>query len=150
MGFKELRPRGLPSAKHKISAVFRTGCGAWRVPPRRLFRIGVLPPAALPRPDPSAMNVLSVTLLVSLCLTGIFVAAFLAAHLQQRETGPEHDSLLPLDDTPAPLPTPAAAASHLPDKHVLAPRSTALPAPGPAAAASPILSHESHESEDHH
>lgn len=45
------------------------------------------------------MNVLSVTLLVSLCLTGIFVAAFLFEHLRRRETGPEHDSLLPLDDT---------------------------------------------------
>ena len=44
------------------------------------------------------MNVLSVTLLVSLCLTGIFVAAFLSEHLRRRETGPEHDSLLPLDD----------------------------------------------------
>lgn len=44
------------------------------------------------------MNVLGVTLLVSLCLTGIFVAAFLAEHLRRRETGPEHDSLLPLDD----------------------------------------------------
>lgn len=44
------------------------------------------------------MNVLSVTLLVSLCLTGIFVAAFLFEHLRRRETGPEQDSLLPLDD----------------------------------------------------
>ena len=49
------------------------------------------------------MNVLSVTLLVSLCLTGIFVAAFLAEHLRRRETGPEHDSLLPLDDPGIPL-----------------------------------------------
>ncbi len=45
------------------------------------------------------MNVLSVTLLVSLCLTGIFVAAFLFEHLRRRETGPEQDSLLPLDET---------------------------------------------------
>lgn len=45
------------------------------------------------------MNVLSVTLLVSLCLTGIFVAAFLSEHLRRRRTGPEHESLLPLDDT---------------------------------------------------
>lgn len=49
-------------------------------------------------PPVSLMNVLSVTLLVSLCLTGIFVAAFLFEHLRRRETGPEHDSLLPLDD----------------------------------------------------
>jgi hypothetical protein len=45
------------------------------------------------------MNVLSVTLLVSLCLTGIFVAAFLSEHLRRRQTGAEHDSLLPLDET---------------------------------------------------
>lgn len=45
------------------------------------------------------MNVLSVTLLVSLCLTGIFVTAFLFEHLRRRETGPEQESLLPLDDT---------------------------------------------------
>ena len=44
------------------------------------------------------MNVLSVTLLVSLCLTCIFVAAFLSEHLRRRGSGPEHDSLLPLDD----------------------------------------------------
>jgi len=45
------------------------------------------------------VNVLSVTLLVSLCLTGIFVAAFLFSHLRRRDSGPEHESLLPLDDT---------------------------------------------------
>lgn len=45
------------------------------------------------------MNVLSVTLLVSLCLTCLFVAAYCYEHLRRRETGPEHDSLLPLDDT---------------------------------------------------
>lgn len=44
------------------------------------------------------MNVLPVTLLVSLCLTGIFVAAFLFTHLRRRDSGPEHESLLPLDD----------------------------------------------------
>lgn len=45
------------------------------------------------------MNVLSVTLLVSLCLTGIFVSAFLVEHLRRRDAGPEHDSLLPLDES---------------------------------------------------
>jgi hypothetical protein len=44
------------------------------------------------------MNVLTVTLLVSLCLTAIFVAAFLFSHLRRRDSGPEHESLLPLDD----------------------------------------------------
>jgi hypothetical protein len=51
------------------------------------------------------MNVLSVTLIVSLCLTGIFVAAFLFSHLRRRDSGPERESLMPLDDD-----TPAAAA----------------------------------------
>lgn len=44
------------------------------------------------------MNVLSVTLVVSLCLTAIFVAAFLYSHLRQRDSGPERESLLPLED----------------------------------------------------
>jgi hypothetical protein len=44
------------------------------------------------------VNVLSVTLIVSLCLTGIFVAAFLFSHLRRKDSGPERESLLPLDD----------------------------------------------------
>jgi hypothetical protein len=47
------------------------------------------------------MNVLSVTLIVSLCLTAIFVAAFLFSHLRRRDSGPEHESLLPLEEEPA-------------------------------------------------
>ena len=49
------------------------------------------------------MSVLSVTLLVSLCLSGVFVLAFLGEHLRRRDAGPEHDSLLPLDDAPQPV-----------------------------------------------
>ena len=53
------------------------------------------------------MNVLSVTLIVSLCLTAIFVAAFLYSHLRRRDSGPERESLLPLEEdltaTPAPV-----------------------------------------------
>ena len=52
------------------------------------------------------MNVLSVTLVVSLLLSGIFVLAFLSEHVRRRDAGTEHDSLLPLDDgEPAPGPT---------------------------------------------
>jgi hypothetical protein len=47
------------------------------------------------------VNALLVTLLVSLCLSAVFVIAFLGEHLRRRETGPEHDSLLPLDDPPS-------------------------------------------------
>lgn len=52
------------------------------------------------------MNVLSVTLIVSLCLTAIFVAAFLYSHLRRKDSGPEHDALLPLeeDDSNSPFP----------------------------------------------
>lgn len=51
------------------------------------------------------MNVLAVTLTVSLCLTAIFVAAFLRSHLRHRDAGPEHDSLLPLEDDAPPDPS---------------------------------------------
>ena len=64
------------------------------------------------------MNVLSVTLLVSLCLTGIFVAAFLSEHLRRRHSSPEHDSLLPLDDADlAPRPAPPSHERRPPPDH---------------------------------
>jgi hypothetical protein len=50
------------------------------------------------------VNALLVTLLVSLCLSAVFVIAFLGEHLRRRESGPEHDSLLPLDDSPGKSP----------------------------------------------
>jgi hypothetical protein len=52
--------------------------------------------------SPAAVNVLLITLIVSLCLTGLFVAAFLSDHLRRRDSGPERDSLLPLDDPSPP------------------------------------------------
>lgn len=57
------------------------------------------------------MNVLSVTLIVSLCLTGIFVAAFLFSHLRRRDSGPERESLLPLDDDPPAAPAKLSSKS---------------------------------------
>jgi hypothetical protein len=54
------------------------------------------------------VNVLLVTLLVSLCLTAIFVAAFLFTHLKRRDSGPERESLLPLDDAPPAAPHPVS------------------------------------------
>lgn len=56
------------------------------------------------------MNVLAVTLIVSLCLTGIFVAAFLFSHLRRRDSSPERESLMPLDDD-APVAAPAKTIS---------------------------------------
>lgn len=98
----------MPSGKRKIRAAIRTKCEA---PPKGLPKIVSPDQNPLPvLPAPTRMNVLSVTLLVSLCLTGIFVTAFLFEHLRRRESGPEHDSLLPLDDNdttrrPAEAPT---------------------------------------------
>jgi hypothetical protein len=57
------------------------------------------------------MNVLALTILVSSCLAGIFIACFAMEIRRARRTSPERDSLLPLDlehppITPAPPETP--------------------------------------------
>jgi hypothetical protein len=55
------------------------------------------------------MNVLALTILVSSCLAGIFIACFAAEIRRSRRTSPERDSLLPLDlETP---PVPAAPST---------------------------------------
>jgi len=46
------------------------------------------------------MNVLSLTILVSTCLAGIFIVCFAAEARRSRHSSPERDSLLPLDDEP--------------------------------------------------
>ena len=47
------------------------------------------------------MNVLALTILVSSCLAGIFIACFVMEIRRARRTSPERDSLLPLDlETP--------------------------------------------------
>jgi hypothetical protein len=43
------------------------------------------------------MNVLALTILVSTCLAGIFIACFAMEIRRSRRTSPERDSLLPLD-----------------------------------------------------
>lgn len=43
------------------------------------------------------MNVLGLTILVSTCLAGIFIACFAMEIRRSRRTSPERDSLLPLD-----------------------------------------------------
>ena len=43
------------------------------------------------------MNVLALTILVSSCLAGIFIACFAAEIRRGRRSSPERDSLLPLD-----------------------------------------------------
>lgn len=64
------------------------------------------PFAILPR-----MEVLALTILVSVCLAGIFIACFAAELRRGRHSSPERDSLLPLDDSPAAKPIPATENS---------------------------------------
>ena len=52
------------------------------------------------------MNVLALTILVSTCLAGIFIACFAMEIRRARRTSPERDSLLPLDpETPPTIKT---------------------------------------------
>jgi len=54
------------------------------------------------------MNVLALTILVSACLAGIFIACFAIEIRRARRTSPERDSLLPFDaETPAKTTTPS-------------------------------------------
>jgi hypothetical protein len=43
------------------------------------------------------MNVLALTILISSCLAGVFIACFVGEIRRARRTSPERDSLLPLD-----------------------------------------------------
>ena len=45
------------------------------------------------------MSVLALTILVSSCLAGIFIACFAVEIRRARRTSPERDSLLPLDSS---------------------------------------------------
>lgn len=44
------------------------------------------------------MDVIALTILVSLCLAGIFICCFIAEFRRSKNSSPERDSLLPLDD----------------------------------------------------
>ena len=44
------------------------------------------------------MNVIALTILVSICLAGIFITCFIAEFRRSKNSSPERDSLLPLDD----------------------------------------------------
>jgi hypothetical protein len=61
------------------------------------------------------MNVLALTILVSSCLAGIFIACFAMEIRRARRSSPERDSLLPLD----PEPTPATPATPAPSRSSL-------------------------------
>lgn len=44
------------------------------------------------------MNVIALTILISSCLAGIFILCFIGELRRSRNSSPERDSLLPLDD----------------------------------------------------
>ncbi len=44
------------------------------------------------------MNVLALTILVSVCLACIFICCFIGEFRRSKNSSPERDSLLPLDD----------------------------------------------------
>ncbi|MEO8613840.1 MAG: hypothetical protein ABI600_01765 [Luteolibacter sp.] len=46
------------------------------------------------------MNVIALTILISSCLAGIFIACFAGEIRRSRHSSPERDSLLPLDPEP--------------------------------------------------
>lgn len=63
------------------------------------------------------MNVLALTILVSSCLAGIFIACFAMEIRRARRTSPERDSLLPLDPEALPAsqtPSETTLSRHLP------------------------------------
>jgi hypothetical protein len=61
------------------------------------------------------VNVLALTILVSSCLAGIFIACFAMEIRRARRTSPERDSLLPLDSEPGTAkPAPDPLPNHRP------------------------------------
>ncbi len=61
-----------------------------------------------------AVNVLALTIFISVCLAGIFIVCFAAEVRRSRRSSPERDSLLPLDVEPPPHQAPAASAGRPP------------------------------------
>jgi len=57
-----------------------------------------------------AVNVLALTLFISICLAGIFIVCFAAEVRRARRSSPERDSLLPLDIETTRPPTVASTA----------------------------------------
>lgn len=46
------------------------------------------------------MNVLALTILISVCLAAIFIVCFIGELRKSHKRGIEHDALMPLDDDP--------------------------------------------------
>jgi hypothetical protein len=51
--------------------------------------------------QPSSMNVLALTILISSCLGGMFIVCFALEVRRARKSSPERDSLLPLENPSA-------------------------------------------------
>ena len=64
------------------------------------FPPSTAPTRLLSSPLSLSMDVIALTILVSSCLAGIFVACFAAEIRRTRRSSPERDSLLPLDSAP--------------------------------------------------
>lgn len=57
------------------------------------------------------MNVLALTILISVCLAAIFIVCFVAELKRGKRRGIEHVSLLPLDDDTLSTPSNASSSS---------------------------------------
>ena len=62
------------------------------------------------------MNVLALTILVSSCLVGIFIACFAMEIRRAKRSSPERDSLLPLDLDPPAFPNNSAETTLHPNR----------------------------------
>jgi hypothetical protein len=52
--------------------------------------------------SPDSMDALALTIFISICLAGIFIVCFASEWRRSKNSSPERDSLLPLeDDSPA-------------------------------------------------
>jgi hypothetical protein len=63
------------------------------------------------------MNIVPLTLTISLCLVFTFILFFLLEHSERRVGSAEHDSLLPLADELRQVPTQSGSAAHQHDDH---------------------------------
>lgn len=60
------------------------------------------------------MNVLALTILISICLAAIFIVCFIAEQRKPRSRGLEQQALMPLDDpSPSTLPNPTKKTNQL-------------------------------------
>lgn len=61
------------------------------------------------------MNVLALTILISVCLAAIFIVCFIAELKRHKRRGIEHDALLPLEDDESSTAPPQSPQSSQPN-----------------------------------